>query len=747
MTLLLFTAGFTAALLAGVYLPWTGWALPMGIGLLVLFLGLVLLKKLPRPRLVLLGGAMALLWLTAYGAVFQAPAEGMEHRTLRLEAVVTDWPEETDYGLRVPVRAGEEGGRKVSALLYCELDLAELRPGDGLSCVAYCQPADRVRGEESLYYTARGIQLQIQSYGEVVVTPREGFSLRYGPALLAGSLRDLIDHLYPSDQTGFLKAILTGDKSGLSDLEQNSFNRVGLGHVVVISGLHVSYLLGFLSIFFKRERKSSLGVLLLALVAFSLMTGNAPGTVRAVILGGLVLIGQHLGRDSHPMTALSLGLLFLLGVNPYAIANAGLQFSFLATAGIFLLGRPWLEKWRKALPKGYRKWATPVLSVTAISLGAMVFTVPLSALYFGKFSLIAPISNLLVGWTVSLVFAGGLVSLALGVLWLPLGQAVAWLVGLPLDLFLWYADRAGKLRLAALVTDSGCYALWAVFVYAILLLGIFLPGRKRPVIPVCACVVTLCLSAILTAQSAQRTGLTVTALDVGQGQSILLNAKGATALVDCGGTTAPGDTAATHLQSLGRDSLDLLVLTHYHEDHAGGVPELLRRVEVQAMALPDVEGDSPLRREIELLAKEQDIPIYYVTEPSRAKLGQADLTLYPPLPGSEETNERCLSLLCTYGDWDALITGDMPQEEEGRLAARGILPDCELLVAGHHGSRSSTGQFLLDAITPEMAIISVGYNTYGHPAQETLDRLAASNTKVYRTDQHGTVTVYAKEGS
>ncbi|MBR5533797.1 MAG: DNA internalization-related competence protein ComEC/Rec2, partial [Ruminiclostridium sp.] len=695
----------------------------------------------------LLGAGLALLWLTAYGVLFQAPAEDLKNRTVRLEAVVTDWPEATDYGLRVPVKAGEGDGRKVSALLYCEGDMAGLEPGDALSCVAYCQSADRVRGEESLYYTSRGIQIQIQTYGEVNVTPLEGFSLRYAPALLAGSLRDLIDQLYPADQTGFMKAVLTGDKSGLTDLEKNTFNRVGLGHVVVISGLHVSYLLGFLSVFFKRERESSLVVLLLALVAFSLVTGNAPGTVRAVILGGLVLVAWHLGRDTHPMTALSLGLLVLLGANPYAIANAGLQFSFLATAGIFLLGHPWLEKWRKGIPKKHRRWAMPVLSIFAVSLGAMVFTVPLSALYFGRFSLIAPLSNLLVGWTVSLVFAGGLVSLVLGGLWLPLGQAVAWLVGLPLDLFFWYSEQASRWTWAALATGAGYFGLWAAFVYGLILLGMVLPGRKRLVVPVCACVVTLCLSALLTAQTAQRTGLTVTILDVGQGQSILLNSKGTTALVDCGGTTDPGDTAATHLQNLGKDSLDLLILTHYHDDHAGGVPELLHRVEVKAMVLPDVEEDSPLRQEIERLAKSLKIPVYYVNETSTAQLGQAELTFHPPLPGSEAANERCLSMVCTYGDWDALITGDMPEEEERRLAARGVLPDCELLVAGHHGSASSTGQALLDTITPEMAVISVGYNTYGHPAQETLDRLAASHTETYRTDRHGTVTVYAKEVS
>ena len=150
MTLLLFTAGFAAALLAGVYLPFQGWALCAGLGLLAVWLGLTLLKRGKMPRRVLLGMALALLWLTAWGAVFHAPAEALENRTVRLQAVVEDWPETTDYGLRIPVRAGEEDGRKVKALFYGEDDLAGLLPGDSLSCVAYCTPAERVRGEESL---------------------------------------------------------------------------------------------------------------------------------------------------------------------------------------------------------------------------------------------------------------------------------------------------------------------------------------------------------------------------------------------------------------------------------------------------------------------------------------------------------------------------------------------------------------------------------------------------------------------
>lgn len=743
MTLPLFTGGFAAALLAGIYLPWTGWVLWAGGGLLVLWLVLLFAKRGKQPRRVLLGMAAALLWFTVYGAVFHAPAEALAGRTVRLEAVVDNWPEQTDYGLRIPVRAGEADDRKVKALFYGDEDLADLRPGDTLSCVARCTAADRVRGEESLYYASRGILLQCKGYGAVDVTRAEGLSPRYALTILAGTLRERLDVLYPPDQAGFLHALLTGDKTGLSEEDTHNFNRVGLGHVVVISGLHVSYLLGLLSLVLKPRRKWSLALLAAALVAFSLMTGNAPGTVRAVVLGGVVLLGQYLGRESHPMASLSLGLLVLLTANPWAIANAGLQFSFLSTAGIFLWGGPWFRTWQEAVPKRYRRWTAPVLSAAAVSLSAMVLTVPLSAWYFGRFSLIAPLSNLCTGWAVSLAFAGGLLSLVLSPLPI-VAPAVAWVVGLPIRFFLWFSEAASGLSWAALTMDGGYYALWAGFVYLVLCLYLLVPAkRKRPIVPVCACAVTLCLSAVLTVQTVRRPDLTVTALDVGQGQSVVLTAGNTTALVDCGGTKTPGDTAATYLQSIGKGTLDLLVLTHFHADHAGGVPELLRRVEVKALAVPDVDPEDPLRQEIEALAAERGTEVCYVTEIVRAELDTATITLYPPLPGSQETNEQCLTVLCSAGDWDALLTGDMPGEEEQRLAARGILPDVELLLAGHHGAGSSTTEALLDAVTPEWAVISVGVNHYGHPAQATLDRLAQRNIAVYRTDQMGSVTLYA----
>ena len=239
--------------------------------------------------------------------------------------------------------------------------------------------------------------------------------------------------------------------------------------------------------------------------------------------------------------------------------------------------------------------------------------------------------------------------------------------------------------------------------------------------------------------------LTVSVLDVGQGLSVALLSGGRAALVDCGGTGAdnPGDTAADYFQSLGLSRIDLVVLTHYHTDHAGGIPELLERLEVGLLVLPDVEEDDPLRREITALAEEKGIEPLFLAEDADVTFGESALRIYAPL-GSGGANEEGLSVLCTAGDFDGLITGDMNDTVEKRLIKYGSLPDLELLVAGHHGSKYATSEELLLGTRPELAVISVGYNTYGHPAPETLERLAAAGCAIYRTDWSGTVTITAK---
>ena len=206
MTLRWVTAGVVGAALLGVYLSWTAWVLPVGLAALAAGVLLRVLKKFAPARWVLLGAGIALLWLTVYGAMVRAPAQALESRTVPIQGEVLQWPEETLYGARLYLKAGEPGGKPVKALFYGERDLLSLRPGDRIETVAECSPANRIQGEETFYYAGQGYFLQMKPRDEITVLPPEGFSLRTSLTLLAGTIMDQIDRLYPQQEAGFLRA-------------------------------------------------------------------------------------------------------------------------------------------------------------------------------------------------------------------------------------------------------------------------------------------------------------------------------------------------------------------------------------------------------------------------------------------------------------------------------------------------------------------------------------------------------------
>ncbi len=694
-----------------------------------------------------LGLAFGFFWFALYGALFYAPAQDLEDRTIRLEAVVTGWPSPREHGITVACRGGEGDGRKVSMLLYLDADYAKLKPGDNLSAVAYCS-SSQWEGEGKYIYRAKGIYLFARTYGPVTVTEASGASLRHLPVYMAKSLRELTGRLYDAQYAPFVSALLTGYTKELSEGDQAALSRSGLSHVVSVSGLHIAFLAGAMNFLLGSRKKSAVLVQIVVICFFAAMAGNAPGAWRAAILCSAGLVAPLVDRESDALTSLSTALFLLLLANPYAIASAGLQFSFGATLGIYLLGLPLYIYWRGKIPKKFRKAAAPLVSLFAVTLGALAFTLPLTALYFDQISLVAPLSNLLTGWAVSLSFFGGLLSLLLGALWLPLGSIVAALTTLPLGFFLGCARVLGSLPFAALHLQSVYFQAFLVFLYGILAL-VFLWWRKgvrRAVLPASACLCALCLSMLLTGLSTARAPLRFTLLDVGQGQCIALTSGSYRALIDCGGTKNPGEAAADYLHSQGFGSLDLLILTHYHADHSNGLEVLFSQVQVKTLVVPDTEPDSPLRLEIEAMAAAQGTEIYYATRETLFTFGSAALTVYPPLEtGGEGENEAGLTILCSLHDWEALVTGDMNSETEAALLARYPLPDIELLVLGHHGSRYSTSDALLEAVKPDMALVSVGYNTYGHPAQDTLTRLQNAEIPLYRTDTLGRITVLPGE--
>lgn len=754
--LAIFTGGYTAAVFAAVlWLPGMNWLLSGAVcaGLAVL---LALLRRFlpdkPRRRAMICcaGLALGMLWTSGYERLFVEPVRRLDDTTIVLNATVTDWPEDTGYGIKVRVRAQLPEGGNTDAYLYLDAEYAGLQPGDGVTTVAHCTcSTENGLGQPVSYHTAKGVFLVATAYGEAEILHPERVPLSALPAHAIHKLQQGIETACSGRVQSLVWAVVTGNRGGLEPLLTAGLKRVGMSHMVVVSGMHLAFLAGLLNLLLGRNRRMTSLVGIPIIVFFVLMIGSSPSAVRAAVMLIMLQLAPLLRREGDTPTSLLLALFLLLFHNPYACADIGLQLSFGAVAGIALFAQKLQDRMTarlkpvKGIKRAYNAAVRAVAAVLAVTLGAQVFTIPLSAYYFDTISLVSPLANVLCAWAISALFVLGVFGGVAGLL-LP---GVAPLFGIAAVPFGEYIYRVittlAQIPFAAISARPELYRLWLVFGYLLLALAFVLPGKKRIWLPGAVTGIALVAAIFCTVTAMRATPLHMDVLDVGQGQSVLLRSGDGFALVDCGGDRyhRPGDVAADRLMSFGQSQLDLLVLTHGHDDHANGVPELLDRIDVKCIALPDVEVETDLLQKILSQAEQAGTEVLFIRDDTVLQLGQTDIALYPPL-GEEGANELGLTVLCSAREQDVLITGDMNAELEQELVKYTDLPDVEVMVAGHHGSKYSNSNELLEIVRPDIAVFSVGaYNTYGHPTPEAIGRFEAVGAAIYRTDTMGTVSL------
>lgn len=677
-----------------------------------------------------------------------APCEAMAGQTVALTARVTEWPERhTDYE-RVYVRV-TSGAPKEPAILYLYTgSLPELEPGDVITAEVRLSSAMIRQGQRVRYNTSQNINLQgyIQP-DTLAVTGRAKNAWIYFPRRISRGVEQLCQALFPEDVVPILKGLLTGDTAELEDDVQNytAMRTAGVMHIVAVSGLHLFVLLTFLQFIFGHGRRTSLICIPLILL-FTLMSGCRASIVRAAVMQILYLLAPVFDRESDGITCLCAALFLLLVVNPMAIGGVGLQLSFACMAGLVLL-LPRITVWMSAHLPMNNAFVRRAAENLACTVSATAFSLPLSALYFGELPLFSLLSNLLTLYVVEVCFASAYAICAVGAFLPGLGQAAGWLLAWPLRGCLWVYRTIAAIPSASLYAGSSRAVLWLALTYALIAFWYFLRKRGhtiRPDVPFCLAVIGLCLvllRAKLTIPEGQ--GL-LAALDVGQGECVVLADSGHAVMIDCGGSGLDnaGDTAVHYLSSIGMTRLDLLILSHLHDDHANGVETLLYRIPVGTLILPaeNEDGADELRRRILNATRARDVNVLLLEEECSVQVGDIGLSLLLP-QAEDDDNEKGIVVLADMLGQRDLIMGDAGEDAELSLLARHVVPDVDVLVAGHHGSRTASTRLFLLAARPETAVISVGYNTYGHPTQEALERLNHYCGAVRRTDLEGTVII------
>lgn len=567
----------------------------------------------------------------------------------------------------------------------------------------------------------------------------------------------------PEEEASVLGAMLLGEKGTLDAETKSLYQRGGIIHILAISGLHLSILgMGVYNLL-KRLRAPALVDIILSIglmCCYGMMTGMGVSLVRALVMFGMKLCAPLVGRTYDMLTAMTVAALLILVQQPLYLTHSGFLFSFGAVCGIGLL-----PEVSGHLPSGNR-------FLKALFTGAWISfaTLPVHLCFYYEFPLCSIFLNLLVIPCMGVLLISGVCAMAAAACFLPMGRIAA----LPGVFILAVCEKCCECcaKLPGQRWVTGRPAAWQTAAF----LGIFtvtvLLAKKIKRRQFAG--LLLLAAAILSLRFPR--GLTITFLDVGQGDCICLEEGSRRFLIDGGSSDTGGVDVyriVPFLRYRGISRLDAVFVTHPDSDHENGVRGMLEHYEengitIGMLVLPDVaeECKNETYRSLTELAEKKGVPMRLIHAGERMESGALSLVCLHPAAGYENENTNAYSTVLSlrYGQFSALFTGDL--EEEGEELVTALLcgareadaqPDVDdeavnrltgrisLLKVAHHGSKNSSSEAFLSALNPRIAVISAGRNnSYGHPHRETMERLERQGCMILQTPESGAVTIRVK---
>ncbi len=579
-----------------------------------------------------------------------------------------------------------------------------------------------------LFLRERGMDFGV--YGTSVLSfGGEGFSLNAWLEGVRDAIAARIDALY-GEQAAMMKGMLLGDKSAMPEELYLSFRRSGVAHLLAVSGLHVGLIMSAIGFWLDHlmvSRRARLFITMLTCGAYCVLIGMPDSAVRAFVMCLSTVLARAVGRDYNAPVALSAAALIILMFQPLALFEMGFVLSFSTVLGIRLLV-PRVEHGLRFLPDALR-------GSVAVTVAAQVAALPGQAMYFGVVPVLGIPANLACIALASVSVPLGLASVLLGTVCMPLGRPIAAIVSEGLRAIERFSHffasiEMGQLRVATLpfpaaVTLACCFFLVSPYAHL----------RRVTRQAGCAALLSFTLALWLLPGAGQTRYIQ---LDVGQGDAAALLTPEFTLAVDTG---PEGEQALADLCVREGRSIDLLMLSHLDWDHAGGLAELLAAdVSIARIGLSTgqrMEEVQPQILDALALAVSRGASLEgYERGDVVANTPGMRIEVVCPTYSASGSNERSMMLRIEAQGVTILAAGDVPIENEVHTGV-----DCDILKVAHHGSAGSTSAQLLRAASPSLALISVGNNAYGHPADALLARLHEAGIPALRTDEAGAIEI------
>lgn len=567
------------------------------------------------------------------------------------------------------------------------------------------------------------------------------------------------------DEANFLLGLLLGDRSNISPEVKNAFINTGTIHVLAVSGLHVGLvvvvfytLLGLL-----RFPETAKNIATIAGLFFYVeLTGAAPSVVRASLMVTLVLLSKLFQFRTNVYNALGVAAVILLLLDPRQLFNAGFQLSFAAVFSIVYF-YPKLALFIKKIPEKWEeiKGVDAVLKLFAVSLAAQIGTLPFTAYYFGRVSIISLVANIVVVPLIGIIVTIGFVSVLAGSISLWLSTLFSEVNNILLWFTLKFVAVASSVPYATIST--AVFGLKETFFYSAAVTFLFnLKNKtvlKRTTLATFAAIDFILIVSIFSGNSSGQF-LRVTYLDVGQGDAALIEfPTGENILVDAGPKTFSYDAGekviVPFLKRRGISELNAIVVSHPHDDHMGGAPFVMRSLSVARMVDAGQRAQSNIYYDYENLEngiqhKQVQAGIQLLQIPN------ARLYVLDPIPrfldndstdGYSDLNNTSVVFKLQYGTTSFLFPGDAEAPVENHLVF--VYDDflkSDVLKAGHHGSSTSSTEEFIAKVRPKVVVVSVGkFNKFHHPSSKVIERYEHSGTEVHRTDEEGAV-IFESDG-
>ncbi len=570
----------------------------------------------------------------------------------------------------------------------------------------------------------------------------------------------VIDRTTVGQSRALLKALIVGERGEISPEVRDDFAKAGVIHVLAVSGLHVGFVvLIFLTIFGLLRFPYLLRILLTiaGLIFYVLLTEAKAPVTRASIMCGLYLLGTTLERRPNPFNIMGLAGLILLLIHPSDLFDLGFQLSFAAVFSIVYFYQkigslPFVLKIKNRLFK--HPFGQSVFLAFLVSLSAQLGTLPLIAGYFNRIPLLALVINLIAVPTAGLIVALGFTSIIFSLFSFWIASVYGVLNQEIIRLFIGLIQWFGKLSFSYIeIPNPGITLILLYFSLLLFLIHIYDSKRRKQFFFAMMIFANLWIWEQVLRNDSNK--LTWIQFDVGQGDAALIRLpRGKTVLID-GGEKRPhfdnGERViAPCLRKQGIRKLDLVILTHPHNDHVGGLTYILNHFHVMSVITAGTAFDSGLYRNFLNAIEKRCIPHRVVTAPDSLFFPGIKMFFLSPVReiknSDHNVNNQSIVVRIAYGGIRLLFMGDAERAIENDLVSQKRCLHSDGLKIGHHGSITSSTRSFLERVAPEFAVISVGqYNRFGHPSDVVIHRLRDINADIFRTD-HGGAVIFRTDG-